>query len=112
MRVPGRAAQRPHHTAEVLVRARRQVEDHVSGRLRAAAAAGGQPARVPGRRHVVAPTARMHTIHERMITRRGVQDRHVRTVDRWLLALAVSVQLHVHSPSYHPSEKLRKKFNK
>lgn len=95
MRVSGRAGKRPHHTAEVLVRARRQVEDHVPGRLRVAAAAGGQPTRVSGRRHVVAPAARVHTVHERMITGRGVGDGHVRTVDRRLFVLTSSVALHL-----------------
>jgi len=66
MRIPGRAAQRTHHTAEVLVRAGRQVEDHMPGRVRSATATGGQPTCVPRRRHVVAHAARMHTVHKRV----------------------------------------------
>jgi len=67
MRVSGRAAQRPYHTAEVLVRAGRQVENHMPDRVRSAAATRVQSARVPRQRHVVAYAARMHRVHERVI---------------------------------------------
>lgn len=67
MRIPGRASQRPYHTAEVLVRAGRQVEDHMPRGVRPATATGGQPTCVPWRRHVVTHAARMHTVHKRVI---------------------------------------------
>lgn len=67
MRVSGRAAQRPYHTAEVLVRAGRQVENHMPDRVRSAAATRVQSASVSRQRHVVAYAARMHRVHERVI---------------------------------------------
>jgi len=47
MRVPGGAAQRPYHPAEVLVRAGRQVEDHMPDRICSATATGGEPTCMP-----------------------------------------------------------------